>query len=874
MPDKTEQAVKETRTTGRGFVADENNGYSRTSGDLPVGADNISPAPPTNGVGGMTVPEIAGGLSASAGDSSQAMQSDAWCLRKALDIYVNSRDYMDSNITLTWERNLYHFRNEHGPGTPYVRSDWRRARTFRPKTRANVKAQEASHAAAAFSTADYLQISAFDQSNPRQVISAQINKNLVQHRLSTAPWNWFLTAQGAYQDTKNYGVCISHQYWRYEQTEEIVPALDDEGMPIMGDDPDSGARVPMGHSKMKTLYDMPVCDLLPPECFLFDPMCDWRNPAQSSPYLCMMMGMYAGDVLEHMVKEDPKTGQGIWRKYPLQQIVASRKESLDNRTRRAREGQRRNDPATETSSPEFTMVWAHLNICRERGVDIAWWTLGTQLMLTDPVPLTEMYPHLGPGERPFTVGFSVVEAHRNYPAGDVEQIAPLQEEINSIANQRLDNVRLVLNKRYFIRRGSQMDLEALMRNVPGGGVMTNDPVKDVQVVNTPDVTSSSYQEQDRLSADLDELVGGFGQQAAAGAGKMVDRAGSLDTIQGAAGAVQDYSIKIFFSTWMEPVLRQIVKMEQMYETDQTLLAVAAKASPLWIRYGESVVSDEYLQQDLITVVDVGMGNTDPVKRIQKLTFGVGQIMQLPDMARRAKSRDIANEIMGALGYKDASRFFMDDQELVEYQKSTPPPPPPPEIAIKQQELEIRQKENQDRNTRETNIGAADHDYRMAQLDQQTKFEHLKQIGTEEIADKKNKTMRDIAAAKESNRLAEVNMQRASDARMHAAKGAQQKSAHDAAKAKSKAEPAKPSAPQAPAMDLKPLVEATHHIAKQHGELAQHVSELTKTLKEHHEKAAAQAAAPPAAPAAPAPAKKKRGTLKLPSGGTASFEMED
>jgi hypothetical protein len=751
-----------------GFTRDQDNGFSRTPADIPVGMQNTSPLPPTNGVGGMTTPEIAGGAvtgsNAMSSSGAKTGNSDAWCLQAAQNIYTNSKDYMEANITLSWERNLYHFRNEHGPGTPYVRSDWRRARTFRPKTRANVKAQEAAHAAAAFATSDYLQITAFDQSDQRQVISAQITKNLTQARLESVPWNWFVTAQGAYQDTKVYGVCVSHQYWKYEQVEEIVPAYDDNGNFLMGKHPETQADVPMGTSKMTTTCDMPMVDLLPPECFLFDPMCDWRNPAQTSPYLCMLVGMYAGEVVKRMKNPDPKTGQPIWRKYSLQACLATRKENADNRTRRAREGHKRVDPTMESASPEFTMVWAHLNIMKEDGVDLAWWTLGTQLVLTDPVPLTEMYPHLKPGERPFVVGFSVVEAHRNYPAGDVEQIAPLQEEINSIANQRLDNVRLVLNKRYFIRRGSQMDLDALMRNVPGGGVMTNDPQKDVQVVNTPDVTSSSYQEQDRLSSDLSELVGGFGAQEAQATGKMVDRAGSMDDVKGAAGSVQDYSIKLFFSTWMEQVLRQIVKMEQMYETDQTILAVAAKKSPLWIRYGENVVTDELLQQDLITIVDVGMGNTDPVKRVQKLTFGIGQVMQLPDMARRIKSPDVADEIMGAIGYKDSSRFFMNDAELAEHEKTTPPPPVPPEIQLKQQELQMHAKENQDRNTRETNKAAQDHAWRMAQLTSVTELGHLKQSGTEEIQTAKNKTQRDIAAAKEANRLAEVNLKRSDGAR--------------------------------------------------------------------------------------------------------------
>ena len=262
----------------------------------------------------------------------------------------------------------------------------------------------------------------------------------------------------------------------------------------------------------------------------------------------------------------------------------------------------------------------------------------------------------------------------------------------------------------------------------------------------------------------------------------------MDVLQGAAGAVQDYSIKIFFETWMEPVLRQLVRLEQMYETDPVVLAIAAKNTPLWQKFGKDQVTDELLQHNLNVTINVGIGNTDPVKRVQKLTFGVTQVMQLPDMARRTKSMEIANEIFGALGYKDGSRFFMNDQELQEHMKTTPPPPPPPEVAVKMQELKQRGDEANQRNTRETNQAQMDHEWRMGQLSNQTELGHLKQSGQEEIASNKVKALRDIAAAKEGNRLAEVNMKRA-DTHYGRATDAR-KAAVEAAKPKPKPAPGK------------------------------------------------------------------------------------
>ncbi|HTS55222.1 MAG TPA: hypothetical protein VMH26_18285 [Burkholderiales bacterium] len=759
MPEPTRSGQDINETRGSMMAGDPNNGYSRTPADLPPGmnpAASGNTRPPTNGVGGA--PPVPDNADVGGGESSSSSHraSDSWCIEKANAFYRAGRNYLDANITLGWERNLYHFRGEHGPTSPYVRRDWKRSHTFRPKTRANLKAQEAAHAAAAFATQDYLDCKAVDPTNEKEVIAAAIGKALLQMRLELVPWNWFVTAQGAFQDTKTYGIAASHICWRFKQIEEIVPAFDEEGRPIMSDD----GMTPMGMAKKKTVYDMPCVDDIPPECLLFEPTCDWRNPAQTANWMVYLIGMTAGHAMEMMEENDPKTGMPVWRRYSLAQVLTASRGLIDDRTRRAREGRHRIDPITDPAAASATMVWAHFNIARVRGVDIGWFTLGTDLVLTDPAPLTEWYPHLRPGERPFVIGYSVIESHRNYPDGDVAQMAPLQEEINSVANQRLDNVKLVLNKRYFIRRGSQMDLEALMRNVPGGGVMTNDPEKDVQVVNTPDVTSSAYQEQDRLAQDLDDLVGGFGQASIAAGGKQMDRAGSMDVLQGAAGAVQDYGIKIFFETWMQPVLRQLMRLEQMYETDPVLLAVAAKQSVLWSKYGQDQVTDEALQQNMTVSINVGVGNTDPVKRVQKLTFGVQQVIMLPDMQRRVKSMELADEIFGALGYKDASRFFMDDTELKQHMQTSPPPPPPPEVQLKQQELAMKKDENDKRDARERARDGMDHEWRMKQLGNTLELGHSKAMSQEEIAKMKDKTIRDIGAAKEGNRLAEVNIKRA------------------------------------------------------------------------------------------------------------------
>ena len=716
--------------------------YTRTPADLPPGAN----PPMTSADSGMA----SNGDEDSEQQSSPSQWTDSWLLQKAHEIYNTSQSYIDSNITNKWETNLAHFNSEHAPGAAVAAKNIKRSKVFRPKTRSMTKSQEAAIATALFSTQQIAIIRAENPRDQNQVISAQINSAILNYRLQKR-MRWFQTAIGAFQSTKVYGLSISHQYWRYEVDTDIVPAYGEDGQIILDDD-----GIPQGEMQQgKIRADKLEVDLIAPENFRFDPMCDWRDPANDSPYLIYMMPIYAGDALERMDQLDPKTGEPQWRKHSLAALLGTRRQDYD-RTRQAREGRDRIDPADEQHGNAFTTLWAHMNIIRQNGTDYVYWTMGTELVLTEPVLLSELYPHLQDGERPFVVGFSTIEAFRNYPAGDVEQSSGLQEEINTIVNQRMDNVKLVLNKRYYVRRGAQVDLEALMRNTAGGGVMMNDPEKDVKTVDTNDVTSSSYIEQDRLATEMDDLVGSFSPASVQQNRNLNETVGGMSQLASTAGAVQDYGIQTFVETWVEPVLRQCVKLIQMYETDDVILTHAAQSAQIWQKFGISEINDRLLKQDLTVNVDVGMGNTDPVRRVERLIFGVNQAVQIPGMVDRIKGPDITNEIFASLGYRDAGRFFLTDEEY-EAKIAEAPPQEPPEILLKKEELRIRQEDNQLRDQREREKMAQERELKTYEVDKRGEQEMERLYTQLKIEDERNKVQRDTTAVNANNKIREFSM---------------------------------------------------------------------------------------------------------------------
>jgi hypothetical protein len=209
---------------------------------------------------------------------------------------------------------------------------------------------------------------------------------------------------------------------------------------------------------------------------------------------------------------------------------------------------------------------------------------------------------------------------------------------------------------------------------------------------------------------------------------------------------------------MEPCVRQCVQLEQYYETDEVVMTLAAKDAGIWQRYGTTEIPDGVLRQELTCRVDVGIGNTDPVRRVEKLIFGVSKTAEMPGMAARIKPQPIADEIFGALGHKDSSRYFMSDEEFAQEQEGKEPDIPP-EIALKQQELKIREEENRMRDNREVARLEQDRELGFAKIaaDKDIKLEELYQtLGVEQD---KNKTNRDIAAVKEANKSQELSIKR-------------------------------------------------------------------------------------------------------------------
>jgi hypothetical protein len=618
-------------------------------------------------------------------DDENDSNNDKW-MQKARDAYAFSTTYVDTNYRRRWEDSIRAFNNEHPSDSKYHSGSYdKRSRLYRPKTRSIIRKIEAAGAVAYFSNSDIVSIESENQSDPKSCAAAEIAKELIQHHLEKSiPWYQVVT--GGLQDALTTGSACAHIYW-----ETKTKTIHQETM-------EASQKVqPQEQAPVEFIKDCPVIDLIPIENIRIDQASSWTDPVNTSPYLIHLIPMYVGDVKTMMIS-------GKWHRYSENVITAAVHSKNDTTTQTRTRGKQNPYNSDGKTISDYEIVWVQRHIHREYDIDYDFYTLSDVCLLTDPVPLEENVFH---GKRPYVIGNCVVETHKVFPSSIPEISKGLQEEANEIANQRLDNVKYAMNKKWIVARNKQVDIQSLLRNVPGSVCMTDD-VNDVREISTPDVTGSSYQEQDRINVDMDELLGNFGAGTVQNNRQLAQTASGMSMLNQSANVLVEYTLRTFTATFIEPILNQLIQLMKHYETNQTLLNVIGNKSvtfkkiqqhqgqpgpmgqpgqmgqpqgpmgqpqgpmgqpqgqpgqmgqpgPMGQPQQDQVTPQDLLQKELHCRVNVGMGATSPEQKINKLIMGMTAYTNIAKSGvPNLNISEVGKEIFGALGYADGSRFI-------------------------------------------------------------------------------------------------------------------------------------------------------------------------------------------------------------------------
>ena len=590
-------------------------------------------------------------------------------LQLARSAYESSTDYYNANLRQQWERNISNFNSKHPAGSKYYSLAYlNRSKMFRPKTRASIRQNEAAAVAAFFSTRDVVSISAEDTKNPESVMSADLLLELVNYRLTGSTIPWYKIVIATIQDAMVMDACICRIEWKYEQRET-------DRQQLVGKNEDGSLKY---EPVKEVIADHPEITPIPNENIRIAEGASFLDPIGSSPYVIELIPMYVQDVKKNMKGSGLETGEPKWYPASDAQLLGSVSENIWDSTRQARQDGKEDPTDPRTSITNHTQVWIHRIIMEIDGVDMQWYTLGTAHLLSDPVPLDEVVLH---GMRPYVSGTTVIEAHRLHPSALAQLGQELQAGSNENFNQRFDNVKLILNQRNLVKRAASIDLRTLKKSIPGSNIMTNNPESDVKPLVVQDATSSSYQEQDRMSADFDEIMGNFSQSSVSTNRKMNETVGGMGMIKDNANAMTEYIIRTYAETFVEQVIRHLVALEKAYETNPKVLQLAADRTKD-IKEGTQVTPD-MLQHSVDVSVDAGFGSTDPVRKLERFTLALQTVSAVPGLVGKLKEEEVVQEVFGNAGFKNGERFFTDLGE----EAAAPQPSFEEQIRMKELELE-------------------------------------------------------------------------------------------------------------------------------------------------------------------------------------------
>ncbi len=674
-------------------------------------------------------------------------------LRMAQQSAAQATTYMLTTVRPGWARSYRAFRNHHWEKSKYSSEEYRgRSKLFRPKTRSAVRKAEAQAADALFGTGDVVSIKPQNTGDRFQEASAAIKQELLNYRLSRGTRRngvrWFQIAMGAIENAKITSIVASKQSWLFQEEET------GEFEAKMVTDPDTGEVTLQKVPKMRIIMDRPDIFLFPSENVLIDPNCDWTNPAQTSQYVQLRYPMAPDDALT-MIENNVGSANIPWFPITREQLMGYVDDTgpMDAiATRVAREHSR--DPLTFASGT-FGRLWLIEVFMRVRGKDMVFWTINNQRLLSKPVTVREAYPEQD-GERPIVIGTGAMEAHRPFSMSPVESWQQMQMEINDQVNLRLDHMKQVVSPPALVVRGKKVDLTQVQRRGPNGLILVQD-IEDVVFQQIPDVPQSAFIENQALNQDFDDLAGAFNpvgtEQSNAGASETF---GGLSLIANAASTMGKFDLTVITETWIEPVISQILRLEEMYESDEKLLTIAGEKAKLFERFGVSDITDEMLRAETTLSVKIGVGAAaQPAERVQKFAMAMQTLAGILGPMIEAKViecpkpniKEIIDTVLGGADFKDGGdRFFIGlDEMQAPGQPAAPatPPPPDPKMAAVQV---AQQKNQQDGQLKAADIALRQKELAVKHIDNMAKNQLAQQSQTSQIAQTHMKTLAEIGHA--------------------------------------------------------------------------------------------------------------------------------
>lgn len=255
------------------------------------------------------------------------------------------------------------------------------------------------------------------------------------------------------------------------------------------------------------------------------------------------------------------------------------------------------------------------------------------------------------GEKPFVRIVDHLVEGEFWGIGEIEPLEGLQDMRNVLTNSRLDNVRLVLNQMFAVSLDDVEDLRDL-QSKPGGVIRVNKgqrPSDVLMPIQLPDVTSSSFEETDRIDDLVEKVSGVSGYQTGTDPERMNDTATGAAIIQEAGNERFGFKAELAELTGLTRLARHFGSiMQQFWTTDRVVRVLGEDGQYAW----ETFTPDS-LTGSLDYQVEAGSSTQTESVRKQTAIELYQQLVGDPAVNQLALKEDL----LRAYGKKDLDRYL-------------------------------------------------------------------------------------------------------------------------------------------------------------------------------------------------------------------------
>lgn len=260
--------------------------------------------------------------------------------------------------------------------------------------------------------------------------------------------------------------------------------------------------------------------------------------------------------------------------------------------------------------------------------------------------------------KPFIVGSYIPVVRQPYAMGAIQPSLGMLHQLNTITNQRLDNIELAIDSMWQVVDDGVTDISDIY-TAPGKIIQVAEMGNIAPVARDTNFTVS-YQEASVLESSIDKNFG-TGPLIGVGQGRGGERvtAAEIQAVRDAGGNRLSGVHKHIEDTSLLPLLSKVYRLMQQFVTEDEVVRVTGSqpGENVFIQVGPQELSYDF------QFAPVGADHvTDKQQYIQTRLDFIASVSQNPEMAAHVDFKNILLDLVQHFGFEEPEKYIKEAPE--------------------------------------------------------------------------------------------------------------------------------------------------------------------------------------------------------------------